>query len=98
MTDDSFHFFIQNNDGYPLTDEVGHSTGKQLNCPTCNFKRISIFFKRGFKGIKVGQWCEFMNENNFELCNDWEIIKKSNYHPNWICKNCYDGGVILKND
>lgn len=95
MTDDSFHFFIENNGGYPLSDEVGYSAGKQLNCPTCDSKKISIFFKRGFKGIEIDQWCQFMNENDFELCNDYEIIKKSNYNPNWICKNCYDGGVIL---
>lgn len=97
LKDNSFHFYLQSDRGYSLTDEFGYSSGKKLNCPTCDSERISIFFKRGFLGIKRGQWCEFMSENNFELCNDYEIIKKCNFNPNWICKNCHDCGVILKN-
>ncbi len=79
-----------------MSDEVGYSPGKKLYCPKCNSEKISIFFKPGFSGKDLGNWCDYLAENNFELCNKWEIIKKSNYNPNWICKDCYDGGVILR--
>ena len=41
------------------------------------------------------------NKENFKFitelskfCNDYEIIMNSNFHPNWICKDCYGGLVI----
>jgi hypothetical protein len=92
--DNLFHFYLKNNRGYPLSPEVGYSPGKKLNCPTCDSDRISIFFKPGFQGNKRGVWEEIMQKNNFELCNDYKIIIKCNFHPNWICKNCHDCGVI----
>ncbi len=95
LTDDTFHFFLQNNDGLPLTYQVGYSTGKTINCPKCNSEKVCIFFKRGFNGVKRMQWYDFLNENNFKLCSDWEIIKKHDFNPNWICKDCFDGGVVI---
>jgi len=94
--DDTFHFYLKR-DGWPLNDVVGYSPGIKLNCPKCNSEKISIFFKPGFIGKEQTPWCDLMDDGNFLLCNDYEIIKKSNYNPNWNCKNCYDGGVILKN-
>jgi len=38
-----------------------------------------------------------MDKGNFSLCNEYDIIMKNNYNPNWICKECHDCGVILKN-
>ena len=93
---DTFHFYLKR-DGWPLNDVVGYSPGIKLNCPKCNSDKISIFFKPGFIGKEQTPWCNLIDDGNFSLCNDYEIIKKSNYNPNWNCKNCYDGGVILKN-
>jgi hypothetical protein len=28
--------------------------------------------------------------------NQWGTLKKDSEKPNWICKNCYDGGVLLE--
>ena len=95
-SDDTFHFYLKR-DGWPLNDVVGYSPGIKLNCPKCNSDKISIFFKPGFIGKEQTPWCNLIDDGNFSLCNDYEIIKKSNYNPNWNCKNCYDGGVILKN-
>ena len=95
-SNDTFHFYL-NREGWPLNDIVGYSPGIKLNCPKCNSEKISIFFKPGFIGKEQTPWCDLMDDGNFLLCNDYEIIKKSNYNPNWNCKNCYDGGVILKN-
>jgi len=95
-SNDTFHFYL-NREGWPLNDVVGYSPGIKLNCPKCNSEKISIFFKPGFIGKEQTPWCDLMDDGNFLLCNDYEIIKKSNYNPNWNCKNCYDGGVILKN-
>ena len=95
-SNDTFHFYLKR-EGWPLNDVVGYSPGIKLNCPKCNSEKISIFFKPGFIGKEQTPWCDLMDDGNFLLCNDYEIIKKSNYNPNWNCKNCYDGGVILKN-
>ena len=95
-SNDTFHFYLKR-DGWSLNDVVGYSPGIKLNCPKCNSEKISIFFKPGFIGKEQTPWCDLMDDGNFLLCNDYEIIKKSNYNPNWNCKNCYDGGVILKN-
>jgi transcription elongation factor Elf1 len=92
--DDTFHFYLKRSD-WPLTYEVGYCPGKKFYCPRCNSDKVSIFFKPGFLGIENGKWCDYMDEKKFELCDDYQIIKKSNYHPNWICKNCYNCGVIL---
>ena len=92
---DSFQFSLKR-PGWPLTNEVGYCPGKKSNCPKCDSIKISIFFKPGFLGIEKGKWCEHMHENNFKLCDDYNIIKKSNYNPNWICKDCHNCGVILK--
>ena len=95
-SNDTFHFYLKR-DGWSLNDVVGYSPGIKLNCPKCNSDKISIFFKPGFIGKEQTPWCNLIDDGNFSLCNDYEIIKKSNYNPNWNCKNCYDGGVILKN-
>ena len=92
---DVFHFYLKRS-GWPLTDSVGYCSGKKSFCPRCGSDKIIIFFKPGFLGIKQGRWCDLMDKNNFKLCDDFNIIKKSNYNPNWVCKNCYNGGVILK--
>jgi len=95
VVDNSFHFYIKR-DGWPLTPSVGYCPGKKLHCPQCDSKKICIFFKPGFLGIRMGEWCRFLDKNNFELCDDYKIILKNNYTPNWVCKNCYNGGVIIK--
>ena len=95
LKDNSFHFYIKR-EGWPLTYMVGYCPGIKLNCPTCNSEKISIFFKPGFIGKEQTPWCKLMDTGNFSLCNAYEIIMNSNYSPNWICKDCYDGGVILK--
>ncbi len=95
LKDNSFHFYIKRS-GWPITPHVGYCPGVKLFCPKCNFERICIFFKPGFIGKEQNMWCDLIDKENFVLCNNYEIIKKSNYNPNWICKNCYDGGVILK--
>ncbi|MBT4326098.1 MAG: hypothetical protein HOD60_04210 [Candidatus Nitrosopelagicus sp.] len=92
----TFHFYLKRK-GWPLTFEVGYSPGVKSNCTTCDSERISIFFKPGFLGIKQTPWCDLMDKGNFSLCNEYDIIMKNNYNPNWICKECHDCGVILKN-
>ena len=28
--------------------------------------------------------------------NQWGKLKKDSEKPNWICKDCYDGGIIVE--
>jgi len=53
------------------------------------------------------KWDELIDEKRIFLENRWEKIKDENQwnelekgseKPNWICKNCYDGGVILEDE
>jgi hypothetical protein len=90
-----FTFYLKREE-WPLTYTVGYCPGQKSTCPKCLSDKISIFFKPGFLGKNMNYWCELMDENKFELCDDYNIIQKNNYAPNWICKNCYNGGVILK--
>ena len=92
---DEFHFYIINPD-WPLTHEVIYSPGKKFNCPGCGFTKITFVFKRGFRGKDIESWCSIIHDDTIELCNDYAIIMKNNYCPLWICKDCYDGGVVLK--
>ena len=91
---DSFHFYLKNKRGYPLTPEVGISVGKKISCSKCGSKKISVFFKPGFPGYLIQEWSDFLEKNDFKLYSDYDTIVKYNLNPNWICKNCYNGGVI----
>jgi len=90
-----FSFYLKRN-GWSLTPIVAYCPGKKLNCPQCDYEKICIFFKPGFLGCKMNQWCEFMDKNDIKLYDDYKIILKNNYSPNWICKNCFNGGVIIR--
>ena len=90
-----FHFYLTNS-GWPLTNEVSYSPGKKFNCPRCDSTKISFVFKPGFRGKDIESWCSIIHDDTVELCNVYEIIVKNNYCPNWICKDCYDAGVILE--
>ena len=79
-----------------MTHTVGYCPGKKSACPRCMSNKVSIFFKPGFLGRKMNQWCELMDKHDFELNDSYETILQNNFAPNWICKNCYNGGVILK--
>jgi transcription elongation factor Elf1 len=92
---DIFEFYLKNPDRH-LTGEVGYSPGRKFSCPRCDSLEISLFFKPGFPGREIENWRSIIKNGTIELCNKYEIIIKHNNHPNWICKNCYDGGVVLK--
>jgi hypothetical protein len=36
------------------------------------------------------RWEKIKNENQ------WDKLEKDSEKPNWICKDCYDGGVLLE--
>jgi hypothetical protein len=51
------------------------------------------------------KWDALIDEKCILLENRWEKIKDENQwgklqkdseKPNWICKDCYDGGIILE--
>ena len=39
---------------------------------------------------KNGKW-EIQNNEN-----QWGKLKKGSEKPNWICKDCYDGGIVAE--
>lgn len=92
--DKPFQFYLKR-EGWPITDLVAYCPGFKKTCSRCKSDKICIFFKPGFIGKETSKWCEYMDEGNFELCDDYKIILTKNYNPNWICKSCYNGGVII---
>jgi len=53
------------------------------------------------------KWDELIDEKRILLENRWENIKdenkwgeleKGSEKPNWICKDCYDGGIVVVED
>lgn len=80
-----------------------YSPGNFIFCPKCNSDRVVIFFGNEFPNNLKGVWQEKIHAKKTILCNEWVIIQKtmsfnvctSNSNPNWICKECHDGGVII---
>jgi hypothetical protein len=84
---------------------VSHAPGYPVICPKCGKDKVVIFFDPKFVGKYIGKWSESINEKKVLLENRWSKIKVENQWddidpkdavPNWVCKNCYDGGVILE--
>ena len=83
------------------------SPGYPVYCPRCNSTNVLIFFDPRFTPKLQSKWDELIDEKRIFLENRWEKIKDENQwnelekgseKPNWICKNCYDGGVILEDE
>ena len=82
------------------------SPGYPVHCPKCNSTNVLIFYDPRFTPRLQSKWDKLIDEKRILLENKWEKIKgenqwealeKDSEKPNWICKNCHDGGVILKN-
>ena len=82
------------------------SPGYPVHCPKCNSTNVLIFYDPRFTPRLQNKWDKLIDEKRILLENKWEKIKgenrwealeKDSEKPNWICKNCHDGGVILKN-
>ena len=83
------------------------SPGYPVYCPKCNSTNVLIFYDPRFTPRLQSKWDDLIDEKRILLENRWEKIKDENQwdklekgseKPNWICKDCYDGGVILEYD
>ena len=81
------------------------SPGYPVYCPKCNSTNVLIFYDPRFTPRLQSKWDELIDEKRILLENRWEKIKDENHwgklekdseKPNWICKDCYDGGIILE--
>ena len=90
-----FSFYLKG-PGLPLSDEVGFFPGKKFHCPRCDSVQISIVFKPGFRGCEIERWGEIICKKKISFCNEINIIKKCNFNPCWLCKDCYDAGVVIQ--
>jgi hypothetical protein len=84
---------------------VSHAPGYSVYCPKCNDDKVVIFFDPKFVGRYRSVWIGLINDRKIVLENKWDKIKVENQWidinpkdavPNWVCKNCYDGGIILE--
>jgi hypothetical protein len=83
------------------------SPGYPVYCPKCNSTNVLIFYDPRFTPRLQTKWDNLIDEKRILLENRWKKIKDENQwgklkkdseKPNWICKDCYDGGVILEYD
>ena len=81
------------------------SPGYPVYCPKCNSTNVLIFYDPRFTPRLQSKWDSLIDEKRILLENRWEKIKDENHwgklekdseKPNWICKDCYDGGIILE--
>ena len=81
------------------------SPGYPVYCPKCNSTNVLIFYDPRFTPRLQTKWDALIDEKRILLENEWEKIKNENHwgklqkdseKPNWICKDCYDGGIILE--
>jgi hypothetical protein len=84
---------------------VSYAPGYSVYCPKCNDDKVVIFFDPKFVGRYRSVWIGLINERKIVLENKWDKIKVENQWidinpkdavPNWVCKNCYDGGIIVE--
>ena len=57
-------------------------------------ERNWIFQANGYLTCTKGQMISFMEKIKDE--NQWGKLEKVSEKPNWICKDCYDGGIIVE--
>ena len=83
------------------------SPGYPVYCPNCNSTNVLIFYDPRFTPRLQNKWDELIDEKRILLENRWEKIKDENQwgklengseKPNWICKDCYDGGIVVVGD
>jgi hypothetical protein len=81
------------------------SPGYPVYCPKCNSTNVLIFYDPRFTPRLQTKWDNLIDEKRILLENRWNNIKNENRwgksqkdseKPNWICKDCYDGGIILE--
>jgi hypothetical protein len=79
--------------------------GYPVYCPKCNSTKVVIFYDPRFTPRLQNKWDKLIDEKRILLENKWDKIKvenqwgtleKDSEKPNWICKDCYDGGVLLE--
>jgi hypothetical protein len=81
------------------------SPGYPVYCPKCNSTNVLIFYDPRFTPRLQNKWDDLIDQKRIFLENRWEKIKDANNwgkldkgsdKPNWICKDCYDGGIIVE--
>ncbi len=81
------------------------SPGYPVYCPKCNSTNVLIFYDPRFTPRLQSKWDDLIDQKMILLENRWEKIKDENHwgklekdseKPNWICKDCYDGGIIVE--
>ena len=73
---------------------IYYSPGVEYLCPRCNSNLVRFFFDAKCKG-----WFEAMKwirAKKIILSDSLEEYKKTQVSAKWICKDCYNGGIVLK--
>ena len=84
---------------------VSYSPGYTIHCPKCHGTKVLLFFDPRFEARYETKWNELIDEkkiilenrwNKIKAENDWDNIDPKDAVPNWNCKDCYDGGIIVE--
>ena len=60
---------------------------KFTNCRSRAYSNLKLIMNRNQK---------FIHHVIFRADELLKLMKKCSENPNWICKDCYDGGVLLE--
>ena len=81
------------------------SPGYPVYCPMCNSDKVVIFYDPRFTPRLQSKWDVLIDEkrisfenrwDKIKTENQWESLEKDSEKPNWLCKKCYDGGVVVE--
>lgn len=73
---------------------IYYSPGVDYLCPKCNSDKVRFFFD-----AKCSGWFESMKlirDKKISLSESYEEYEKHPTSAKWICKTCYNGGIVLK--
>lgn len=75
-----------------MNDIISYSFGNKVRCPKCNAPRVKFQLR---SSAMIEQLREGMQKKYLRLETIWNIIKNHFNSIPWLCKNCFQSGVVL---
>ena len=75
-----------------MNDIISYSFGNKVRCPKCNAPRIKFQLESSLKLVE--RLREKILESKICLHTSWNKIKANPNSTKWICKNCFESGVV----
>ena len=70
-----------------------YSPGVEYLCPRCDSDMVRFVFDENYRGLHYAT--ELIKEKKVCLSKSFDDYNANTTSPKWICKKCYDCGIIL---